>query len=90
MNNFWKAVLINIAVIVAIALLTGLANVPDVAMVFGMVTVIIAVLELAVGIFLLIFPTARRAAQIMLAAAGIVFLIGASVCSIFPMRFNFH
>jgi hypothetical protein len=90
MNNFWKAVLINIAAIVALSLVIGLTNGRDAAVIFGLVTIIISVAELALGLFLLIFPTARKAAQIMLAASGIVFLIGASVCSIFPSHMNFH
>lgn len=90
MNKFWKAVLINIVAIVALALLIGLSNAPDVSTVFGLVAIIVSVLELALGVFLLMFARTRGSAQIMLAAAGIIFLIGTSVCSIFPSHFNMH
>jgi hypothetical protein len=90
MNSFWKTVLINIGAIVALALLIGLSNGRDAAMVFGLVAIIIAFVEFGLGLILLIPEHTRKYSKIMLAAAGIVFLIGASVCSIFPSHMNFR
>jgi cytochrome bd-type quinol oxidase subunit 2 len=90
MNKFWKGVLLNISGVVVLALLAALANARDASMVFGLVTILISVVELVLGLFLLLFPAARKAAQIILAGCGIIFLIGLSVCSIFPNHFNFH
>jgi hypothetical protein len=50
--------------------------------------VLAAVFEFFLALFLLIFPASRRTAQIMLAASGIIFLIGLSVCS--AANFNLH
>ncbi len=80
MNKFWKATLLNI---IGIFLLTGLIAVFEGSGAFFYVPVIVSVLECLIALFLLIPDTTRRAAQVMLSAAGIVFLIGCGICSLF-------
>jgi hypothetical protein len=85
MNKFWQATLINVACIFAIALLAALSGGKEA---FGVIPVILSFFEFLLAILLVIFSRTRRVGQIMLAASGIVFLIGLGICSVFPL--NFH
>lgn len=87
MNKFWKATLINVIAVFAVTALLSIGNGKGA---FLILPVVLAFLEFLGGLFLLIFPATRRASQIMLAASGIVFLIGLSICSISPLNMNFH
>lgn len=90
MNSFWKGTIINIAVIVVIALLAATSDPREASGVFGLVAILISAFEFFIGVFLLIFQQSRKYGQIMLAASGIVFLIGVSVCSVGTSNINIH
>ena len=84
MNKFWTATLFNILGIFGLTAIIALGGGGGETFLFA--PVIIAFLECLLAFILLIPPKTRRAAQIMLAASGIVFLIGLGICTAFPFN----
>ena len=84
MNKFWTATLFNVLGIFGLTSIIALAGGGQEAFLFA--PIIIAFLELLVAFVLLIPVKTRRAAQIMLMATGIVFLIGFGICTAFPFN----
>lgn len=84
MNKFWKAVLINVAGVYGVSLVTLLWGDASGLLFFP---ILLSILEFFLGILFLLFVPGRTG-QVMLAASGIIFLIGLGVCSVFPP--NFH
>ncbi|GEO11735.1 hypothetical protein [Segetibacter aerophilus] len=83
MNKFWQAVLINVAIVYALALFTlgfgdssGLLIIP----------IFLSVMEFFLSIPFLVVEKSRNAGKVMMAAAGIIFLIGLGVCTVIPFR----
>jgi hypothetical protein len=85
MNSFWKGVLINIGIVYALAVLT-LSSGNSTA--FLIMPILISVFEFFISLLLLIFDKTRRAGQIMVAASGIIFLIGLGVCTVVPFKMD--
>lgn len=83
MNSFWKATLINIACIFAITSLAALSGGKEA---FTFIPVVLSFFEFLLASFLVLFERTRRAGQIMLAASGIIFVIGLGICSVFPLN----
>jgi len=79
MNEFWKLTLINIAGVFVITVFIALFNGKEV---FYFLPIALSFFEFLLAIILVFFEQTRRAAQIMLAASGIVFLIGLGVCTV--------
>jgi hypothetical protein len=85
MNSFWKGVLINVGIVYGLAVLTLSTGE---ASGFLIVPILIAVFEFFLSLLLLIFTRTRRAGQIMVAASGIIFLIGLGVCTVVPFKMD--
>jgi hypothetical protein len=87
MNKFWKGVLLNIAIVYLLAVLT--LSTGDTSG-FAILPILISVFEFFLSILLLVFSRTRRTGQIMIAASGIIFLIGLGVCTVLPFKMNMH
>ena len=87
MNRFWKGVLLNVGIVYGLAILT--LSTGDTSG-FAILPIIISVFEFFLSILLLVFARTRRTGQIMMAASGIVFLIGLGVCTVIPFSMNMH
>jgi len=79
MSKFWKYTLINIGIIYGITLLPSLTFGLESS--FLIIPIILSVIEFAIALLFLIPEETRKIGQAMIAATGIVFLIGLSVCS---------
>ena len=85
MNKFWKGVLINIALLYSVPLIAAISGRSEV---FLILPLVLSVIQFLVAMILVIFKKTFKIGQVMLAASGIVFLIGLGVCSMFPL--NIH
>ena len=83
MNQFWKKVLITIAIIYGITLVAAFISGYEV---FLFVPLALALFGFFFGLIFLAAKESRELGKTMIAASGIVLLIGISVCSIYPIR----
>lgn len=87
---FKKTALVCVGIYAAIALLILLQNDRDSVSMVGLTGLLLGVLFFGIGIIVCIPTTSRPVGQALLLCAGIIFLIGVSVCSVFQPNMNFH
>jgi len=80
---FKKTALICFAIYGAIALLIMLQNDRDSVALVGLTGLLLGMLFFGVGVIVCIPVKSRPVGQALLICAGIIFLVGVSVCSVF-------
>ncbi len=86
---FKKTMIISFAAYALIALFILLQG-QDTASMIGLTGLLLGVVYFFFGLVLCISPTSREVGKGLLVSAGIIFLIGVSVCSLFRSTVNFH
>ena len=87
---FKKTMIISFIVYAIIALLILLSGGRDTASMIGLTGLLLGIVYFFFGLILCISPSSRDVGKGLLASAGIIFLIGVSVCSLFNNNVNFH
>ena len=87
---FKKTLIISFAAYAMIALLILLQGGPDIASMTGLTGLLLGVVYFFFGLILCISPISSEVGKGLLVSAGIIFLIGVSVCSLFRSNVNFH
>ncbi|MDB5275079.1 MAG: hypothetical protein JWR61_34 [Ferruginibacter sp.] len=90
MKPVLKNTLIGCSAAYAVLSLLILLTTKDAATGIGLTGLILGILFFFFGLILCIPAGSRDIGKGLLLSAGLVFLIGVSVCSIFPGNMNFH
>lgn len=87
MSEQFKRVLIAIGIPLGVMLLC--LAMPDGVIGVGVLALLVPFIYLVAGIIML-FTTRKKVGQALLIAAGIIFLVGFSVCTAMLSNMNFH
>lgn len=81
MSKFKKAVLVCLGSYLLLVFISLLSNTSEKMVLIGLIGLIMSVLLLVAGIIACIFPGSREVGKGMLLSAGILLIVGTSVCS---------
>lgn len=87
---FKKTMIISFVAYAIIALLILFSGGGDTASMIGLTGLLLGVVYFFFGLILCISPSSRDVGKGLLVSAGVIFLIGVSVCSLFNSNVNFH
>lgn len=90
MNQFRKTLIYCFSIYGFIALCLLLFGDKEKFSMIGLSGLLLAVGYFLIGVISIIFSGGRKVGQAMLLAAGIILLIGISICSIAPLTMNMH
>jgi len=89
-QTFKKTILISILIYGFIALAILVSGGRDTAANIGLTGLVLGVLFFFLGLLLCIPKQSREIGKALLLSAGLIFLVGVSVCSFFQSSINFH
>ncbi|MEO6356852.1 MAG: hypothetical protein ABIU77_06200 [Ferruginibacter sp.] len=90
MKPAFKNTMIGCSAAYAVIALLILLTTKEASTGIGLTGLLLGVVYFFFGLILCISPSSRNIGKGLLLSAGLVFLIGVSVCSIFPSNVNFH